>query len=102
MKIIEFIPDKKVVWHVQDNYFNFTQDETEWKDTRISFEISKRGDRTEVHFTRIGLVPQYECYDVCSNGWNTYINGSLHSLITTGKGQPNVGDAITDGERTLS
>jgi hypothetical protein len=87
---------------VQDNYFNFTQDETEWKDTRISFEISKRGDRTEVHFTHIGLVPQYECYDVCSNGWNTYINGSLHSLITTGKGLPNVGDAITDGERTLS
>lgn len=100
LKIIEFIPDKKVVWHVVDNYFNFTQDKTEWTDTQISFEISKMGDKTEVHFTHIGLVPLYECYEVCSDGWSTYIN-SLRSLITTGKGQPNVGDAITDSEQNL-
>jgi hypothetical protein len=102
MKIIMFIPNKKVVWHVLDNYFNFTQDNTEWTDTKISFEISKRGDKTEVYFTHIGLVPQYECYEVCSNGWSTSINGSLRNLITTGKGRPNVGDTITDGERALS
>lgn len=101
MKIIEFIPDKKVVWHVLDNYFNFTQDKSEWKDTKISFEISKKGDKTEIRFTHIGLVPLYECYDVCSNGWTTYISGSLRNLITTGGGQPNVGDAIADSERAL-
>jgi uncharacterized protein YndB with AHSA1/START domain len=60
LKIIEFIPNQKVVWHVLDNYFNFTQDKTEWKDTKISFELSKKGEKTEVHFTHIGLVPQYE------------------------------------------
>ena len=102
LKIIEFIPNKKVVWHVLDNYFNFTQDKTEWTDTKIRFEISKKGDKTEVRFTHMGLVPLYECYDVCADGWSTYINGSLRSLITTGKGQPNVGDAITDSERALS
>ena len=102
IEIIEFIPDKKVVWHVLDNYFNFTQDKTEWKDTKISFEISKKGDKTEIRFTHIGLVPQYECYVACSDGWNTYINGSLRSLITIGKGQPNIGDAITDSEQTFS
>jgi hypothetical protein len=102
MKIIEFIPNKKVVWHVLDNYFNFIQDKTEWKDTKITFEISKKGDKTEVHFTHIGLVAQYECYDVCSDGWSTYIKGSLRNLIMTGKGRPNVGNPITDGERALS
>ena len=102
LKIIEFIPNKKVVWHVLDNYFNFTQDKTEWTNTKISFEISKKGDKSEVRFTHMGLVPLYECYDVCSDGWSTYINGSLRSLITTGKGQPNAGDAITASERTLS
>ena len=101
IKIIELIPNKKVVWYVLDNYFNFTQDKTEWTGTKISFEISKQNDKTEVLFTHIGLVPLYECYDVCSDGWGTYINGSLRSLITTGKGQPNVGDAITDSERHL-
>ena len=35
MRIVEFIPYKKVVWLVLDNYFNFTNDETEWKGTKI-------------------------------------------------------------------
>jgi uncharacterized protein YndB with AHSA1/START domain len=99
MKITELIPGKKVVWHVLDNYFSFAKDKTEWIDTKIRFDISKKGDKTEVRFTHVGLVPEYECYDVCSNAWNSYVNGSLRNLITTGKGQPNVGQAITDGER---
>ena len=89
MKITEFIPNKKVVWLVLDNYFNFTKDKTEWKGTKITFDISKKGDKTEIHFSHLGLVPEYECYDVCSTAWGTYINGSLKSLITKGKGQPN-------------
>src|SRR5258708_17025020 len=89
MKLVEVIPNKKVVWLVVDNYFNFTKDKTEWKDTKIIFEVSKEGDKTEIRFTHLGLVPEYECFDVCSNAWGSYINGSLRSLITTGKGQPN-------------
>src|SRR5690348_8716400 len=53
LKIIEFIPTEKVVWHVLDNYFSFTQDKAEWKDTKISFEITEKGDKTEVRFTHI-------------------------------------------------
>jgi hypothetical protein len=89
LKLIEVIPDQRVVWLVLDNRFNFTEDESEWKDTRITFEVFRKGGKTEVHFTHVGLVPDYECYDVCSNAWGSYINGSLRSLITTGKGRPN-------------
>ena len=89
LKVIEVIPDKKVIWLVLDNHFNFTEDESEWKGTKITFEVSKKDDKTEVHFTHLGLVPDYECYGVCSNAWGSYINGSLRSLITTGKGRPN-------------
>ena len=89
LKLVEVIPDEKVVWLVLDNHFNFTEDESEWKDTKITFEVSKKDDKTAVHFTHIGLVPDYECYSVCSNAWGSYINGSLRSLITTGKGRPN-------------
>jgi hypothetical protein len=99
MKITELVPNKKVVWLVLDNYFSFTKDKTEWKGTEVIFEISKKGDKTEINFTHLGLVPEYECYDVCSEGWGTYINGSLRNLITTGKGKPNVGQAITEGEK---
>jgi hypothetical protein len=89
MKLIEVIPNKKVVWLVMDNYFNFTKDKTEWKGTKISFEISKKGDKTQIHFNHLGLVPEYECFDICSNAWGQYINGSLRNLITKGKGKPN-------------
>lgn len=97
-KITEFIPDKKVVWHVLDGYLNFTKDKTEWKGTDITFDISKKGDKTEVRFTHVGLVPESECYDACSNAWGSYINGSLRSLITSGKGHPNPKEK-GDGEK---
>jgi predicted phosphohydrolase len=89
LRLTEVIPDQKVAWLVLDNYFNFTQDTTEWTGTEIIFEVSAKGNQTEVRFTHLGLVPEYECFDICSNAWGSYINGSLRSLITTGKGQPN-------------
>ena len=89
MKLIEVIPDKKVVWLVLNNYFNFTEDKTEWKGTKVIFEVSKKDDKTQLRFTHQGLVLEYECFNVCSNAWGSYINGSLRSLIETGKGRPN-------------
>jgi hypothetical protein len=89
MKLTEVVPGKKVVWLVLDNYFNFTEDKTEWKGTTITLEISKKDDKTEIHFTHLGLVPEYECFEICSNAWGSYVNGSLRSLIATGKGKPN-------------
>lgn len=88
-KITELIPAKKVVWHVLDGHLNFVQDKTEWKGTDITFEVSKKGNKTEIRFTHLGLVPELECFNACSNAWGSYINGSLRSLITTGKGEPN-------------
>ncbi|MEI3802829.1 MULTISPECIES: SRPBCC family protein [unclassified Chitinophaga] len=89
MKLIEVIPDKKAVWLVLDNYFNFTEDKTEWTGTKIEFEISEKENKTQLHFTHRGLVPAYECYNICFDAWTHYINDSLRNLITTGKGQPN-------------
>lgn len=101
IEVTNLVPGKKVEWTVIDNYFSFTQDETEWKDTRIVFEITRLGNRTELHFTHIGLVPEYECYDVCRDGWTTYLN-SLRELIVTGTGQPFIGEANTASEKTLA
>jgi len=44
MKIIEFVPGERIVWLVLDNYFNFTEDKTEWKDTQVIFEVCRKGD----------------------------------------------------------
>ncbi len=94
IKLIEVIPDEKVVWLVLDNFFNFTKDKTEWTGTKIEFNISQKENKTQVYFVHKGLVPAYECYDICFDSWNGYINKSLMSLITTGKGTPNPRETV--------
>ena len=89
MKLIEVVPNKKVVWLVMDNHFNFIKDNSEWKGNKIIFEITEKDNKTQLKFTQQGLVPEYECYTICRDAWTNYIQNSLRSLITTGKGLPN-------------
>ena len=102
MKIIESIPGKKVVWKVLENYFELTEDKAEWTGTTIDFDIAEKEGKTLVRMTHMGLVPEYECYDICKIAWTTYIQQSLFNLITTGKGKPNGKDKPqTENEKRL-
>ncbi|HEY4327188.1 MAG TPA: SRPBCC domain-containing protein [Mucilaginibacter sp.] len=87
-KLIEVIPAEKVVWLVTDSKLTFIKDQSEWTGTKIDFEITRVGDKTQLQFTHVGLVPEGECFTDCSSAWNGYVNNSLKDLITTGKGQP--------------
>jgi hypothetical protein len=87
-KVIEIIPDKKIVWHVVDSRLNFLQNKSEWNGTRNIFEISKKGNKTQILFTHEGLLPKIECYGDCSTGWNYYLKESLLPMIEKGKGKP--------------
>ncbi len=91
-KISEFVPGKKVVWHVTEARINFVQDQTEWVGTDIVFEIGRKGKKTELRFTHVGLTPTVECYGKCSGAWSFYINESLRQLIISGKGQPDTAE----------
>ena len=88
-KIVELAPGKRVVWQVLDSYLSFVKDKEEWNGTTITFDIADKDGKTEVKFTHVGLAPEDECFDACSNAWGSYIKGSLRDLIATGKGQPN-------------
>lgn len=99
MQLIEVVPEKKVVWLVLDNYFNFVTDQTEWKGTKVIFEISDISNaevgneigniQTQLRFTHLGLIPTHECYEICNHAWTDYISNSLRDLITKGQGHPN-------------
>lgn len=89
MKLTGLVPASRIEWTVLENHFSFTKDKSEWIGTRIIFEISAAGTQTQIRFTHQGLVPAYECYELCENAWTDYIHNSLRSLITTGTGKPN-------------
>lgn len=74
-----------------DCYKHWLKDKQEWNDTYMSFELSSDGNKTQIRFTHLGLIPGIECYNGCSNAWGQYMQ-SLKSLINTGKGQADVKD----------
>jgi hypothetical protein len=88
IRVVAMVPGERVEWLVLDNTLTFVTDQSEWHGNRIVFEISSTSDGTQVRFTQHGLVPAYECYDLCSNAWTFFITDSLRSLITTGAGKP--------------
>ena len=84
-KLIEVIPDKKIVWLVTDSTLHWLQnDKHEWTNTKMIFDISTKGDNTVLHFTHEGLVPEKECYTKCKQGWTMVITDRLFNYITHG------------------
>jgi len=88
-RISELVPGRRMVWQIVESRLNFTEDPDEWTGTEVVFEVGPVGEQTEVRFSHVGLVPEFECYDQCTNAWGFYINDSLKRLMTTGKGEPN-------------
>jgi hypothetical protein len=89
-KITEWVPEKRIVWHVVQSYLGFVDDKHEWDGTDIVFDIERKGNQTELRFTHLGLVPAVACYGKCAEAWDFYITDSLRKLVTTAKGEPNL------------
>ncbi len=79
--VTEFVPGHRLAWRVTDAEMTFIADRNEWTGTEIVFDITRKGDQTELRFTHKGLVPTVECFNDCSNAWSGYIAGSLKSRI---------------------
>jgi hypothetical protein len=85
-KVVELIPGKKIVWRVTESTLNWLKnDQREWTNTKMIFELSARNDKTIIHFTHEGLVPEKECYAVCSQSWTMVLTDWLYQFITAGK-----------------
>lgn len=82
-KLVDVVPDKRVVWLVTESGLTFIDKQDEWNGTRIIFEISRIGDQTQLRFTHEGLTPEIECYDSCSTAWDMYLQEKLLTLIST-------------------
>lgn len=89
MIVEALIPNQKVVWYVTDSLIDLPdlKNKTEWIHTKIVWELSTKNNQTFIHLTHFGLTPQVECYNICENGWYTFI-ASLTEFINTGIGKP--------------
>lgn len=86
-RVVELVPERKVVWMITESELFYVEDRNEWTGTKISFEVTRLGNQTELRFSHLGLTPAAECFNSCSTTWSQLIKQSLYSLITTGKGQ---------------
>lgn len=85
----ELICNRKVVWRVVDAIIDLPElvKKKEWVDTRIIWEISGSESGSVLKLTHIGLNPDIECYNICVEGWRSFLS-SLQNYLTTGVGAP--------------
>jgi len=86
-RIAELNPDR-IVWEVTNCNLAWISNKTEWKGTRVLWEMAAKNGSTEVTMTHVGLVPGAECYDSCKPGWDFYVTRSLHKLLAENVGLP--------------
>ncbi|MGZ3839569.1 MAG: SRPBCC family protein [Flavisolibacter sp.] len=84
--VTELIPGKRVVWLVTDCNMPWYSDKKEWANTKLIFDLTENNGVTDLNFIHEGLTPEVECYKDCAPGWTHWIQTSLYSYLTTGKG----------------
>ncbi|MEO3795566.1 SRPBCC domain-containing protein [Nonomuraea sp. B10E15] len=88
-QITEFVPGRRVVWHVVDSDNTGLDDRDEWTGTNVIFDITTDAQGTTLHFTHEGLTAaESACFEACSRAWTFFITTSLSQLLTTGAGRP--------------
>jgi hypothetical protein len=78
-KVIEFVPNKKVVWLVTESIRK--TDGFEWTGTKMIFELKPKADNIILKFTYDGLILENE-YDRLVQICDMVIKEKLYNLIT--------------------
>jgi len=85
-RVIEFVPYQSMVWLVTESRLNWLKNnDQEWTNTEMEFQISSAENKVRIQFTHKGLSPEKECYSMCEQGWNMVIREWLYHYLTTGK-----------------
>jgi uncharacterized protein YndB with AHSA1/START domain len=88
MRITDLVPERRIIWHVLENWFASSPDFDEWAGSDIVFDIEPTGEGARLTFTHIGLTPELACYEGCATGWSRHALQSLRDLVSTGVGAP--------------
>jgi hypothetical protein len=81
-KVVEFVPNKKVVWVTTESMRK--TDNYDWTGTKFIFELTSKGDHTQLKFTYDGVVLKNE-YDRLVQICDMTIKEIFYNFITYGK-----------------
>lgn len=91
LRIEKIEPNREVEWRCIAAQMFAAQPfarKDEWVGTRIVFHLTPVDDgTTRLEFAHVGLVPEFECFELCSDGWR-YFMRSLQLFVETGLGTP--------------
>ncbi len=91
-KVIDFKKNNLASWEcVESNqvHAGLKGIKEEWLGTKLFWNLQSEGDKSvKVNFTHEGLVPNFNCYDVCSKAWDYFITDSLKAFVENGIGKP--------------
>jgi uncharacterized protein YndB with AHSA1/START domain len=89
LRIERLEPQREVQWACTAACLDVEQlaRKDEWLGTRIFFRLRGSGKATQLELEHFGLVPQFECFDLCSAGWREFM-ASLKLFAETGMGRP--------------
>ncbi|RDY60883.1 hypothetical protein [Flagellimonas nanhaiensis] len=91
-KVIDFTPNIRITWEcIESNqvHAGLKGIKEEWLGTKLHWNILEEDDSvSRVDFLHEGLVPAFNCYDVCSSAWDFFITDSLKSYVEEGIGKP--------------
>jgi hypothetical protein len=78
-----------VSWKCMDSYIDMPDlnKKDEWIGTTIHWAIGSDGHQNCLELFHEGLTPEIECFDVCRQGWISFL-ASLRNWLETKEGSP--------------
>ncbi len=84
-RVVAYEPNHKITWECIDAkqiIGDLEGVEKEWVGTQLQWTLKEsRKQETELQFIHQGLVPEFICYDFCSNTWDRFIAFNLKKYL---------------------
>lgn len=84
-RVTDLVPKEKISWVCIDCHQiheGLDGIEKEWVGTKLHWTIEDMcNGQTRVSLLHVGLVPSFNCYEVCHSGWNHFINERLKDYL---------------------
>jgi uncharacterized protein YndB with AHSA1/START domain len=88
MRIEALEPGREVRWLCTAAHIDALNRKDEWVGTRLAFRLTPVDAQcTRLDFEHAGLMPELECYGLCTRGWRYFLE-SLRGFAVTGAGTP--------------